>query len=50
MVRRDAARALGSIGPDATSAIPALTRALQDKDMRVRSAAAKALKEIESQR
>jgi HEAT repeat protein len=45
-VREYAAWILGKMGPDAEEAIPALTRALWDKDKRVRGTAQKALQEI----
>jgi HEAT repeat protein len=46
--RRQAARFLGSFGPNAKGAAPALTAALEDKDEGVRKAAADALKRIQS--
>jgi HEAT repeat protein len=47
-VRRDAARALGDIGPGAREAVPALTTsARKDKNTHVRQAAADALKRID---
>jgi HEAT repeat protein len=45
-VRLNAIEALAATGPDAKSAVPALTRALQDTDERVRKAAADALEKI----
>jgi HEAT repeat protein len=42
-VRLSAAMALGSIGPDAKDGVPALVRALKDRDTEVRLQAAKAL-------
>jgi HEAT repeat protein len=45
-VRKTTAEALGNIGPDAESAVPALTKSLQDADDNVRKAAAEALKKI----
>jgi HEAT repeat protein len=45
--RESFAQALGAIGPDARAAVPALTGALKDKDERVRTAAAEALKKIQ---
>jgi HEAT repeat protein len=45
-VRLEAAKALGNIGPAAESAIPALTKALQDAGEDVRKAAAEALEKI----
>jgi HEAT repeat protein len=45
-----AATALGNIGPEAKSAIPALTQLLNYKDEDVRSAAAKALKKIKKEK
>lgn len=47
--RRQAARFLGSLGPYARDAVPALSAALQDKDEGVREAAAAALKRIQQQ-
>jgi HEAT repeat protein len=44
--RRQAARCLGSLGPNAKDATPALSAVLEDKDEGVRDAAAKALKGI----
>ncbi len=46
-VRRQAARYLGSLGPAAGDAVPALTAALQDPDDGVRAAAARALQAIQ---
>jgi HEAT repeat protein len=46
-VRHAAAYALGTIGPDARSAVRALTAALKDKDEVTRKAAADALKNIQ---
>jgi HEAT repeat protein len=45
--RQAAAEVLGYIGPEAESAIPALTRALKDVDPRIRVAADRALKKVE---
>jgi HEAT repeat protein len=45
--RQSAAKALGLIGREAKAAIPALTRALEDKDRRIQDEAAKALAKIE---
>jgi HEAT repeat protein len=45
--RRQAARYLGSLGPAARDAAPALTAALQDPDEGVRTAAARALKNVQ---
>ena len=45
--RESFAQALGKIGPDAKAALPALREGLQDKEERVRTAAAEALKKIE---
>jgi HEAT repeat protein len=42
-----AAYALGQIGPDAKTAIPALTELLNDEDLQVRSSAAQALTKIQ---
>ena len=47
-LRQYAARALGSIGPEAGSAAAALTEALKDGDDGVRTAAAEALKRVQS--
>jgi HEAT repeat protein len=47
VARQSAAKALGLIGRDAKAAIPALTRALEDKDRRIQDEAAKALAKIE---
>jgi HEAT repeat protein len=46
--RASYAQTLGAIGPDAGAAVPALTRALKDKDERARTAAAEALKKIQA--
>jgi HEAT repeat protein len=46
-VRRQAAGALGSIGPGARAAIPALKAALHDPEAGVREAAAAALAAVE---
>jgi HEAT repeat protein len=46
-VRKTAAYHLGNFGPDAKSAVPALTRALDDGDGGVRAAAAEAMKKID---
>jgi HEAT repeat protein len=47
-VRRDAARALGKLGPDAADATPALTAVVhKDRNSHVRKAAADALKQID---
>lgn len=45
-VRRQAARALGKMGPDAEAAVSDLTKALNDADPTVREAAAQALGKI----
>jgi HEAT repeat protein len=45
--RRHAARFVGSLGPAARGAVPALTAALEDKDDGVRTTAAEALKKIQ---
>jgi HEAT repeat protein len=45
-VRRQAARALGKMGPDAEPAVPELTAAMNDTDAMVREAAAQALGKI----
>jgi HEAT repeat protein len=45
--RQSAAKALGLIGREAKAAIPALTRALEDKDRRIQDEAAKALAKID---
>jgi hypothetical protein len=45
-VRREAAEALGELGPNARAAAPALRKALRDKNEAVRDAAAKALEQI----
>jgi HEAT repeat protein len=47
-VRQDGARCLGQVGSDAKSAIPALTRALEDENEDVRKSAAEALDKIQS--
>jgi HEAT repeat protein len=46
LVRTEAARALGSIGPEAKSAVPALNAALKDREPLVAREAAEALKRI----
>jgi HEAT repeat protein len=46
--RASFAQALGVIGPDARAAIPALREGLKDKDEKVRTAAAEALKKIQT--
>jgi HEAT repeat protein len=48
LVRREAARALGRIGPEARSAVPALDVALKDREPLVAREAAEALKRIAS--
>jgi HEAT repeat protein len=45
-VRRRAADALGHIGSEASSAVPALTEALKDRHSEVRASAASALEKI----
>jgi HEAT repeat protein len=45
-VRTEAARALGRIGPEAKSAVPALNAALKDREPLVAREAAEALKRI----
>ncbi len=45
-VRRNAAYALGEIGPEAKGAVPALIQAFQDDDWEVRNSAAYALRQI----
>ena len=45
--RAMAARTLGILGPKASEAVPALKKALNDPDAKVRSEAANALKRIE---
>jgi HEAT repeat protein len=44
--RREAARELGDIGPDASSAVPSLTEALGDPNSAVRQAASEALVQV----
>jgi len=46
-VRHAAAETLGEIGPQALTAVPALSRALNDEAPHVRQAAARALKRIQ---
>ena len=46
-VRRDAAEALGGLGRAAKSAVPILTKTLQDVDEDVRKAATGALEKIQ---
>ena len=46
--RASFAQALGAIGPEAKAAVPALREGLKDKDERVRTAAAEALKKIQA--
>jgi HEAT repeat protein len=46
--RASFAQALGAIGPDAKAAVPALREGLKDKDEKVRTAAAEALKKIQT--
>jgi hypothetical protein len=46
-VRRQTARVLGEIGPEAKAAAPALREALKSKDTELRAAAAEALKRVE---
>jgi HEAT repeat protein len=46
MTRRAAAAALGSIGPGARAAIPALKAALSDEEVEVRRQAAESLQKI----
>ncbi len=48
-VRRDAALALGRLGPGASDAVPYLLPALKDRDRAVRKAAAQALLQIDPQ-
>ena len=48
-IRANTASALGQIGPDAETAIPALTELLKDKVSLVRSSAAEALGKIGSE-
>jgi HEAT repeat protein len=50
LVRRTAAEAMGQIGPDARSAVPALTEALKDEDEKVRQAAQAALKKVNAEK
>jgi HEAT repeat protein len=47
-VRRDAAKALGEIGPAAKPALPTLLVALRDKHPAVRKAVAEALRKIDA--
>ena len=47
-LREGAALALGAIGPDAKSALPALERAKSDPDLLIRSAAQRAIQEIQA--
>ena len=47
-VRWRAAQTLQMMGPDAKTAIPALTELLNDKDENVRKAAAEALEKIKN--
>jgi HEAT repeat protein len=47
-VRRDAAAALGKMGPAARLAAPSLVAALNDKERSVRKAAAEALKKVDT--
>jgi HEAT repeat protein len=46
-IRRDAAQALGEIGPAAKVAVPALQAATQDKELLVRDVAAAALRKVD---
>jgi HEAT repeat protein len=46
-VRRNAAEALGRVGPEARPAVPLLVQALKDEDSDVQDAAAEALKRID---
>jgi len=48
-VRRDAALALGRLGPEAQQAVPYLVPVLRDRDRAVRKASAQALKKIDPQ-
>ena len=48
-MREFAARALGEMGPEANTAIQAITESLQDNEMSVREAAAQALGSIGSE-
>jgi HEAT repeat protein len=45
-IRQAAAEACGKIGPEAKTAIPALTELLKDKDGQVRQAATDALEKL----
>ena len=49
-LRRDAADALGKLGPAAKTAVPALTKLLNDKNEDIRKAASKALKKIQEEK
>jgi len=50
VARREAIISLGKMGPAAVMAVPAVTKALKDKDENVRKSAAEALKKIQAKR
>lgn len=47
-VREEAAKALGSVGPEARGVVPSLRKLLKDPSADVRSAAAEALRKLRS--